>query len=784
MDERADRKKAEALLRESKEKYRSLVENISDVIYELDNQGVITYISPVVRDVMGYEPADIVGKNFIDFVHKDDRSRLIERFSELLKGIEYPSDYRVIDKAGDVRWIRTRTRPIMTDHVASGARGTMMDITERKRTEDALRTSRLQLAEAMDLARIVYWERDTGTDEFIFNDPFYTFYGTTAAQEGGYRMTSEEYARRFVHPDDIPLINQGRENRLSSEEHEFSYEFEHRIIRRDGEVRHILVRIRSAKDAKGRTVRVYGANQDITERKEAAEALREGEDRFRKVFDESPIGMVMVDSDYRFVRANAAFCGMFGYTEQELTSLTFKDITHSEHIARDVLRVGELLNGKIPLYRTEKRYVRKDNKIVWGSSTVSTARDKDGRFLYFLAMVEDITQRKLAEKEKEALESRLLQAQKMEAIGTLAGGIAHDFNNILAGIIGFTEMVLDETPSESPAYRHLGLVLKSGMRGRDLVRQILAFSRKSDYERNPLSMSSIVDETVKLLRASLPTTIELMANLAATSDTVYANPTEIQQIVMNLCTNAAYAMREGGGQLSITLTDIDVKPGSPLESSLAAGPHVQLTVKDTGTGIDAKVMKRIFEPFFTTKEAGQGTGMGLAVTYGIVKSLKGDIIVRSSRKMGTVFQILLPKISPETPPERPAEDIPRGRERILFVDDEKVLADLGKTQLEKLGYKVTAMTDSIKALKTFLKNPSRFDLVFTDQTMPEIPGLDLAQKLLTIRPDIPIILCTGHSDAVSPETAKEAGIRGFLMKPLAKREMAQAIRRVLDADKE
>ncbi|HEY3276431.1 MAG TPA: PAS domain S-box protein [Syntrophorhabdaceae bacterium] len=775
-----DRTRAESLLKESEEKYRSLTETISDVIYELDDRGTITYISPVITDIMGYEPADLVGKHFTDFVHKDDRGRLAGRFSELMKGIEYPSDYRVIDKSGHVRWVRTKTRPVMKGDRVSGARGTMMDITERKSAEEALRTSQFRLAQTMDLARIVYWEFDPVAETFIFNDPFYSFYGTTADREGGYRMTAEAYSARFVHPDDIPLFRQGRQDRLLNKAREYFYEYEHRIIRRDGVVRQILARIRASRDAAGRTLRLYGANQDITERKEAEAALRESEERFRTVFDESPVGIVMVGSDYRFIRSNAAFCAMIGYTEQELTSRAVQDIIHPEHIAEDRRNSDMLLKGEIRVYRTEKRYIRKDNEIVWGSSTVSTIHDKDRRFLYFLSMVEDITQRKQAEEQKAELESRLLQAQKMEAIGTLAGGIAHDFNNILAGIIGFTEMALDDLPPEVPSRRHLGLVLKSGLRGRDLVRQILAFSRKTGYERSPVSVSSIVNETIKLLRASLPAAVQITVDNASTSDIVFANPTEIQQIVMNLCTNAAHAMRERGGRLRITLADFEVEPDSSLGSTLAAGAYVLLAVKDTGTGIDAKVVKKIFEPFFTTKKPGQGTGMGLAVVYGIVKSLGGDISVKSSRKTGTLFHVLLPKVERGTSSGHQVEEIPRGSERILFVDDENTLAKLGKAALEKLGYRVTAMTDSIKALKIFSKNPSRFDLVITDQTMPDMQGLNLAEELLRIRPNIPIILCTGHSDAVSPEIAKKAGISGFLMKPIAKREMAEAIRRVLD----
>ena len=380
--------------------------------------------------------------------------------------------------------------------------------------------------------------------------------------------------------------------------------------------------------------------------------------------------------------------------------------------------------------------------------------------------------------ERKEVEEQLRQAQKMEAIGTLAGGIAHDFNNILAGIIGFGEMALEDTPPETRTHRHLELILKSGIRGRDLVKQILAFSRKTEYERSPLSLSPLVAETIKLLKASLPATIRIKTNMRVKTDTVLANPTEIQQVVMNLCTNAAQSMRERGGEMSIAVTDANsVAP----ELGLPQGRYVQLTVKDRGEGIDPGVRDRIFEPFFTTKKVGQGTGMGLSVVYGIVKGLRGAITVESKVGEGAVFRVFLPKLKGDTGPEPTVEQAPGGKERILFIDDEEVLAQWGKAVLERLGYKATAMTESTKALKSFSRDPSRFDLVFTDQAMPDMTGLALAGKLLALRPDLPIILCTGHSEAVSPEIAKAAGIKGFLMKPLIKKEIAEAVRRVLDA---
>jgi len=383
--------------------------------------------------------------------------------------------------------------------------------------------------------------------------------------------------------------------------------------------------------------------------------------------------------------------------------------------------------------------------------------------------------------ENQRLEAQLRQAQKMEAIGTLAGGIAHDFNNILAAIIGFGEMVEEDLPPDSPSISRIRRVLSAASRGTELVRQILAFSRKTELTRKPLSLAPLVEEAIQFLRASLPTTIEIKLSMKAARDTILASPSELQQILMNLVTNASFAMKEKGGILGINVTNVGFEPDSPVfDADIEPGEYVQIVVTDTGSGMPPDVMKRIFEPFFTTKGVGEGTGMSLPVVYGIVKSLHGAITVESEPGAGSTFRVFLPIAQTDEKPESSeAQVTPKGTEHILFVDDEELLVEWGQAVLERQGYSVTTLTDSTEALKLFSSDPSRFDLVILDQTMPKLTGLKLARKLLEVQNNTPIILCTGHSDSVSPEKAKAAGIKGFLMKPLGKQQLAVAIRRVL-----
>ena len=413
--------------------------------------------------------------------------------------------------------------------------------------------------------------------------------------------------------------------------------------------------------------------------------------------------------------------------------------------------------------------------------------EKDQAFLesiawYIAPVLHARLQRDRKEEDKKKLKARLSQAQKMEAIGTLAGGIAHDFNNILAAIIGYAELAILEVPDGSKVKQDLMEIFKAGNRAKDLVQQILTFSRQSDMEKKPVRVSRIVKEALKFLRASLPTTIEIRENIEKDIGTIEADPTQIHQILMNLCTNAHHAMREEGGILEVTLTNVDMDAYTIRQyPDISSGPYVRLSVSDTGHGITPDVKERIFDPYFTTKGVGEGTGLGLAVVHGIVKDHAGAITVYSETGKGTTFHIFLPVIEKaEEPKKETMGPLPTGHERILFIDDDPSLVEIGREILGKLGYDVVAKTSSIEALELFREQPDKFDLVITDMTMPNMTGDRLAAELMKIRPDIPTILCSGFSEKMSNEKADALGIKNFLMKPIVMKDLAKTIRKVLD----
>ncbi len=516
-----------------------------------------------------------------------------------------------------------------------------------------------------------------------------------------------------------------------------------------------------------------GIIRDISERKSAEEALI----RLKTAVEHASECIVITDKDGAIQYANPAFERITGHTRQEAVGQNPRILKSGEQdeafyrVLWDTITTGEVWTGHL-INR------KKDGTLYEEDASISPVIDNSGAVTNYVAVKRDVTR-------EVRMETQLRQAQKMEAIGTLAGGIAHDFNNVLYPIVGYTEMSIDDVTQGSIVQRNLKEVLKAATRAQDLVRQILTFSRQSEQVRKPLKLQPIIKDALKLLRASLPSTIKIIQNIDTECGAVEADHVQIHQVLMNLCTNAFHAMREKGGELEVTLTEADIDSGDlASDLGLKPGPYLKLTVSDTGHGMDRDVAARIFDPYFTTKAPGAGTGMGLSVVHGIVKSHGGDIKVYSVEGEGSAFHVYLPEIesTPLAPEPIVTEPVQGGNEHILLVDDEEQIVGMVKQMLERLGYQVTARTSSLEALEAFRAKPPKYDLVITDQTMPNMTGAELAPKLLVIRPDIPIIICTGFSELITEDKAKALGIRAYVMKPVVMNEIAKTIRNVLDAE--
>jgi PAS domain S-box-containing protein len=471
---------------------------------------------------------------------------------------------------------------------------------------------------------------------------------------------------------------------------------------------------------------------------------------------------------------NPAFEKITGYTREELIGENPRILKSGR---QDDMFYKEMWNTISRGQRWHGFFInrKKDGSFYTEEATIIPVKHIDGRIKNFVTVKRDMT-------EESRLEGQLIQSQKMEAIGTLAGGIAHDFNNILSAILGYAELAMYDLPEESRSQEDVTEIIQAGNRARDLVRQILTFSRKTEQEFKPININPLINEALKFLRASLPSTIEIRPDIRSESADVMCNPTQIQQVLMNLCTNAAQAMKDTGGNMFVSLCGVTLKQKeADKHPDLHPGRYICLTVNDTGPGIDPDILDRIFDPYFTTKDKGEGTGLGLSVVHGIVKTLNGALEVKSSPGKGTTFHIYFPRadIRTESAAEK-TKALPTGSEKILLVDDEKTLAKMGRLMLERLGYDVITCTSSREALETFQTRPQDFDLVISDKTMPEMTGFDLAAQLKITRPDIPVIVCTGYSEDIEVNRAAGLGISRLLMKPLSLDDLANAVREVLD----
>jgi len=548
--------------------------------------------------------------------------------------------------------------------------------------------------------------------------------------------------------------------------------FRHRLA--SGEVRDVEV-YSGPVLRRGRRL-LYSIIHDVTERLEAERRLRRSEKEWEQTFDAMQDIVTLQDRERRIVKANKAAREFFGAGRDGLCGRFCYDLFRGvDRPCPECPGTATLEDGR---GRSETVTHPGMGRIF--SVSIAPVRDEDDGLGRIVHVARDITEHK-------KLEDELFQAHKMEAIGTLAGGIAHDFNNILTAIIGYADLARDGLAADSQAREFLDQVLRAGARAKELVRQILTFGRRGAEGMHPLNPSPVIKEAVKLLRSTLPSTISIRETIDAGCGYIVADPTKVHQVLVNLCTNALHAMEEEQGLLDIRLEHVALAAGdTPRGHKAAPGPYVRLTVKDTGRGMTKEVMERIFEPYFTTKPPGKGTGMGLALVQGIVETSGGFIRVWSEPGRGTAFSVFWPEARQRddtagAPASGDSVALPAGGgEHVMLVDDEPEITAMYRAFLEPLGYRVSVFGDGEAALAAFRADPADYDLVLTDQTMPRLPGHELARKILSLRPEVPVILCTGYSALVSQRQAEELGVAAFLLKPLSRVELARRVRRALD----
>ncbi|MGB2688098.1 MAG: PAS domain S-box protein, partial [Desulfobacterales bacterium] len=727
MQDIALRKKAEEALKESEEKYRQLFQYAPSAIYELDfkNRRFIS-INDVMCTHTGYSREELMQMDPFDLFTESSMKIYRERIKSLCEGHEVPSsqEYEIKKKDGTTMFALLNINYDLENGIPVKARTIAHDITDRKLMEQALQEGERKYRLLSDNVRDVIWTRDmnlrlTYTSPSIVEQQGYT------VEESMARTPEETWP-----PDSLKLVGKVLTEELEIEKKEKkdlsrSRTLEVEIKCKDGSTIWTEAKMSFLRDQNGHPTGIIGVTRDISDRKQAEEALRESEEKYRTVLEANPDPVVVYDIEGKVIYFNPAFTRVFGWTLAERLGNKMDVFVPEEAWKETKMMIKKVLAGERFSSIETLRYNKK-GEIIPVSVSGAIYKDKNGNPVGSVINLRDISHQK-------KLEAQLQQAQKMEAIGTLAGGIAHDFNNILSSVIGYTELALDNEKRGTFQHKNLQQILYSGNRAKDLVKQILTFSRQVDQKQKPIQVKPIVKEVLKMLRATIPSTVEI-EQIVQSNALVMGDPTQIHQILMNLCANAAHAMEDNGGLLTVRLLDAELDSDFiSNHPDLKPGPYINLTVTDTGHGISPDVVKKIFDPFFTTKE--KGTGMGLSVVHGIVRSHGGDIYVYSEPGKGSTFKVCLPVIESRFKPEERAESpIPKGTERILFIDDEPAIMKLGKQTLESLGYDVVARNSSIEALELFKKKKDRFDLVITDMTMPNMTGEKLAEKLMQIRP--------------------------------------------------
>jgi PAS domain S-box-containing protein len=784
------RKRAEESLRQSEERYALAVAGSDDGVWDWDYESGLAFESARARELQGLPPgpelqplAELLASLR---VHPGDAPRRAEAIRAHLAGATpaYECEYRVRHDDGRYRWVRVRAL-CTRDGVGKPCRlaGSVSDIDARKRAEEALRQSeeRFALAVAGSNDGILDW--DIVDDSMYVSERALRIVGLDVDTSIRTRADWSAQLMPRLHPDDA--------RRLADELRGFAgaqrqaHDGEYRVRHADGEYRWTRFRGMSVHDGEGRAIRWAGSVSDIDAAKKVEEALRRSEERYQLAVNGSNEGLWDWDlaSDRLFLSPRAQELLWLEPAEPQQSRRHWIALTHyhPDDVGSVRAAISAHLRGETQHFKVEYRLRHHSGQWHWYRQRGVAVRDAQGRPTRMAGSMEDITDRKNGEADRERLEAQLRQAQKLEAIGTLAGGIAHDFNNILAAILGYGELAQKEAADGSALRRHVDAAMSAGMRAKSLVERILAFSRTGMGERVAVHVESVVAEALDGIAGTLPPGVTLERRLAAGDAAVLGDPTQIHQVVMNLCANAVQSIRSTG-TLTVTLDPVALDAPTCATCVLPGGQYVRLSVRDTGTGIAAHLLERIFDPFYTTKDIGVGTGLGLSLVHGIVTDLGGGIEVASHVGAGSTFTVYLPWSGTVTAPSAPPPAAAPGGngEIILLVDDEEPLVRLGEEMIAELGYEPVGFTSSSAALATLRAEPHRFNAVLTDEAMPEMTGSELALEIRKLRPDIPILLMSGYVTAALQARARDAGAIEVLSKPLVSRDISRSLAGALE----
>ena len=755
-----ERKKAEETIRKSEEKHRRILKTAMDGFWIVDTKGRLKEVNDAYCQMSGYSEQELLAMSIWDLEANEDSNVVAEHSQKIIH--EGQDRFETIHRRKDGTCFDVEVRVQYSDMDGGRHIAFLRDITDRKQTETALRENEALFRSLVDGAPEGIFVQSKGRFLFL-NSTMVRMFGADSAEE----IIGTEIMARMA-PEYHEVIR--ARIRFQRETGQPAPALDEEYLRLDGS--------RFPVEAAAVTIRFLGDDahlvfvRDIAKRKKMEKDLADVNEKFYKAFHASPLIMSITTlDDGSFIDVNESFLNLLGFSREEIIGKTSSEVglwrqTNRQEIMDEIIRNGFVHHKEIIITTKNEEEI----PILWFGEIANISQEQ-----CVIASGIDLRLQK-------KLESRLQQAQKMESLGTLAGGIAHDFNNLLSPIIGMSEMLIEDLPFDSPEQENVRMIYKSGIRGSDLVKQILAFSRQTKHKMIPTRIQHILKDALNLSRATIPSYIEIESGIQPDCGLVMADPSQLHQVAMNIITNAYHAVEAKGGKISVRLTDQVLDHSDVSGTNLKPGQYAKLSISDTGTGIEADVLPKIFDPYFTTKAQGKGTGLGLAVVYGIIQEHKGEITVESQAGNGTTFNLYLPLIGKQVaePPPAPAEEHQKGQERILLVDDEATVIEMTKLMLERIGYSVTARLNSIEALELFKARPYTFDLVISDMSMPYLIGTQLAEKILSVRPDIPIIICTGFSEKIDEKKAKEIGINGFIMKPVLKIDLAKKIRAVLD----